>query len=108
MSSKTDNVTATVLTCVQRTVLSTGRSAQTLAADRQSTLDYNESKRRQSGSAIRWTICISFTLHSRQLTTPEPHHSLHIMAQGCINFIQHAPELIFKDYFEKTKCMKFS
>jgi len=28
------------------------------------------------GSSISWTICISFALHSRQITTPAPHHSI--------------------------------
>jgi len=27
------------------------------------------------GSGIRWTICKSFVPHSRQITTPVPHHS---------------------------------
>jgi len=34
------------------------------------------SKRRWSGSAISWTICKSFAPHSRQITTPVPHHSV--------------------------------
>ena len=28
------------------------------------------------GSGISWTICISFAPHSRQITTPVPHHSI--------------------------------
>jgi len=28
------------------------------------------------GSGISWTICKSFAPHSRQITTPAPHHSV--------------------------------
>jgi len=33
-------------------------------------------KRRWGGSGISWTICKSFASHSRQITTPVPHHSV--------------------------------
>ena len=34
------------------------------------------SKRWWGGSGISWTICKSFAPHSRQITTPVPHHSI--------------------------------
>jgi len=34
------------------------------------------------GSGISWTICKSFAPHSRQITTPVPHHSIFLRA-GC-------------------------
>jgi len=34
------------------------------------------SKRWWDGNGISWTICRSFAPHSRQITTPAPHHSI--------------------------------
>ena len=37
---------------------------------------FYQSKRWWGGSGISWTICKSFAPHSRQITTPLPHHSV--------------------------------
>jgi len=36
----------------------------------------------QTGSGISWTICKSYAPHSRQITTPVPHHSQFLQV-GC-------------------------
>jgi len=45
-------------------------------------LYFNEARDNGGGSGISWTICKSFALCSRQITTPAPHHSIFLYA-GC-------------------------
>jgi len=45
-----------------------------LVPERQNYSGFQWSKRWWGGSGIRWTICKSFAIHSRQITTPAPHH----------------------------------